>query len=599
MKRILTLAFVGTLAAIVAGCSGGNGGDPQSYFGGAARELGNKCQYGAGVITSRHDSRSAAQTAAFRRCESEVTRLAAGAARDTCKATSFTQCAAIAVGYSSATGKCRLTTRSASTLSGAQSSALQGCQTGLGAGADCEVMVAACSGSAGSPHVGYWSTPRRVGGEDGNDGGNGGDPGNRPPVAASTQSYSGNVGAAWTWTRQQLEGSFSDPDGDTLTYRATSNSASVASVSISSSGLRIDARAAGSATISVTATDPGGLSATWRIQVTVGQSSSGNRPPVAASTQSYSGNVGAAWTWTRQQLEGSFSDPDGDTLTYRATSNSASVASVSISSSGLRIDARAAGSATISVTATDPGGLSATWRIQVTVGQSSSGNRPPVAASTQSYSGNVGAAWTWTRQQLEGSFSDPDGDTLTYRATSNSASVASVSISSSGLRIDARAAGSATISVTATDPGGLSATWRIQVTVNRPSTPPPPPSYYGAISTDIENTTCRLRPGGIITNSRSQPEARRDAINLCVSDGGTRRGCSSHVTEFGSAYRRNIECGALAYGDLSSDGCGYETGIGGTISAAEQNALSNCRSRYSNCRLVPPETGVRFANCTD
>ena len=92
----------------------------------------------------------------------------------------------------------------------------------------------------------------------------------------------------------------------------------------------------------------------------------------------------------------------------------------------------------------------------------------PQAAAARTLSGNVGSSWTWTRAELESAFRDPDGDTLTYRATSNLAAVASASISSSGLRIEANAAGTATISVTATDPGGLSATWRIAVTVNQP-----------------------------------------------------------------------------------------------------------------------------------
>ena len=103
-------------------------------------------------------------------------------------------------------------------------------------------------------------------------GGNGGGtPTNGAPQAAAARTLSGNVGSSWTWTRAELESAFRDPDGDTLTYRATSNLAAVASASISSSGLRIEANAAGTATISVTATDPGGLSATWRIAVTVNQ----------------------------------------------------------------------------------------------------------------------------------------------------------------------------------------------------------------------------------------------------------------------------------------------------------------------------------------
>ena len=59
-------------------------------------------------------------------------------------------------------------------------------------------------------------------------------------------------------------------------------------------------------------------------------------------------------------------------------------------------------------------------------------------------------------------FSDPDGDPLTYGASSSSASVASVSVSGTTLTIAAVAAGSATVTVTASDPGGLSVQQRVQ-----------------------------------------------------------------------------------------------------------------------------------------
>ena len=67
---------------------------------------------------------------------------------------------------------------------------------------------------------------------------------------------------------------------------------------------------------------------------------------------------------------------------------------------------------------------------------------------------------------LSAAFSDPDGDTLTFSDDASSdTAVATVALSGSTLTITAVAAGTSTISVTATDPGGLSATGSVVLTV--------------------------------------------------------------------------------------------------------------------------------------
>ena len=64
-------------------------------------------------------------------------------------------------------------------------------------------------------------------------------------------------------------------------------------------------------------------------------------------------------------------------------------------------------------------------------------------------------------------FSDPAGDALTYAADSNDAGTVTASVSGSILTLTPVAAGMATVTVTARDPGGLSATQTIDVTVLR------------------------------------------------------------------------------------------------------------------------------------
>ena len=70
-------------------------------------------------------------------------------------------------------------------------------------------------------------------------------------------------------------------------------------------------------------------------------------------------------------------------------------------------------------------------------------------------------------------FRDPDGDALTYRATSTPAGVASVTVLGSTVTVAPVAVGTSTVQVTATDPDGLSATQSFRVRVTAPFTDHP------------------------------------------------------------------------------------------------------------------------------
>ena len=252
-----------------------------------------------------------------------------------------------------------------------------------------------------------------------------------------------------------VSGAFSDPDADALSYEATSDASSVATASVSGSDVTVTGEAPGSATITVTATDPGDLSATQTFEVTV---TPANRAPTAsAAIPDQSVEEG---TQVTVGVSGAFSDPDADALSYEATSDASSVATASVSGSDVTVTGEAPGSATITVTATDPGDLSATQTFEVTV---TPANRAPTAsAAIPDQSVEEG---TQVTVGVSGAFSDPDADALSYEATSDASSVATASVSGSDVTVTGEAPGSATITVTATDPGDLSATQTFEVTV--------------------------------------------------------------------------------------------------------------------------------------
>ena len=229
--------------------------------------------------------------------------------------------------------------------------------------------------------------------------------------------------------------------------------------SVSGSTLTVSAVAPGTATLTVTARDNDGASVTQRFDVTVPQPNRAPRPvgTIPAQTLAPGG---------RTTIDASryFSDPDGDALSYTATSSNSGVATASVSSSTVTITAVATGSATITVTARDPEGLTAAQPARVTVSQANRAPRPVGSIPAQTI--NPGSTATVDASRY---FSDPDGDALTYTATSSNSGVARSSVSGSRVTITAGSTGSATITVTARDPGGLTATQQARVTVRSDS----------------------------------------------------------------------------------------------------------------------------------
>ena len=288
-------------------------------------------------------------------------------------------------------------------------------------------------------------------------------PANRAPTASGT--IGDHTQVAGLEVTVDVSGAFSDPDGDALTYTASSGNSDVATVSVSGSDVTVSGVAAGTTTITVTATDPDGLSASQTFDVTV---EAANQPPaVVDAIEDQTVEAGAEVT---VDVSAAFSDPDDDDLTYEATSDTPDIATASVSGSEVTVGGVAAGTATITVTATDPDGLSGSQTFTVMVEAASDANQAPAtAAAIEDQTVDTGAEVT---VDVSAAFSDPDGDDLTYEATSDAPDVATASVSGSDVTVGGVAAGTATVTVTATDPGGLSASQTFDVTVEAANQPP-------------------------------------------------------------------------------------------------------------------------------
>ena len=328
-------------------------------------------------------------------------------------------------------------------------------------------------------------------------------PANRAPAAVG--SIPAQTIPAGESATVDVASNFSDPDGDALTYAAASSNASVASASVSGSNVTITGVAAGSATVTVTARDPGGLTATQSIGVTV---EAVNRAPEAVGTiEDVTMEVGNA---VIQGLSAFFSDPDDDELTFAATISDTTIATISVSGEAVTIDGIAPGSATVTATATDPGGLSATQEFTATV--TAANRAPEVVDAIPAQTVQSGGSAT---VDVSANFSDPDGDELTFAATSSDTTVATVSVSGAAVEIAAVAPGSATVTVTATDPGGLSATQEFTATVTAANRAP-------EVVDTIPSQT--VQSGGSVTldvsANFSDPDGDALAYAASSSDGG-------------------------------------------------------------------------------
>lgn len=253
-----------------------------------------------------------------------------------------------------------------------------------------------------------------------------------------------------------VSGNFTEPDGQALSYSASSSNQEVATVAASGARIAVTAVSAGMATVTVTATDPGGASAAQSFEVTVP-----NRAPEPTGT--IPAQTVQAGDDETVDLAPYFTDPDGDALDYSASSSAPSVATASVSGTAVTVAGVAKGTATITVTATDPAGESAEQMFQVTVP-----NRAPEArGSIPAMTVRVGDDETVNVAQY---FTDPDGDALVYSASSSAASVATASPSGSTVTVTATGKGTAMVTVTATDPAGESAeqTFRVTVPNRRP-----------------------------------------------------------------------------------------------------------------------------------
>ena len=284
-------------------------------------------------------------------------------------------------------------------------------------------------------------------------------PVNDLPVAAPIAPQANDDGAA---VSLDVSAAFSDPDGDPLTYAATGLPPGLSidpDTGEIAGTLTPDASQGGPYTVTVTAVDPSGEMAATSFEWSVA-----NPPPVAGD------NVIATPedTPVTFDVRGNDADPDGDPLTVTAFTNPAN-GTVSLNPDGaLTYTPKPGfnGADTFTYTIDDGDGGTDTATVTIAVGPV---NDDPVATAIPVQNSNDGE--TIAPLDVSGVFSDPDGDALTYTATSLppglSIDPATGEIAGT-LTPDASQGGPYTVTVTAADPSGETAATRFQWNVANP-----------------------------------------------------------------------------------------------------------------------------------
>ncbi len=274
---------------------------------------------------------------------------------------------------------------------------------------------------------------------------------------------------------------FSDPEGATLAYVARSNRSGVAAASVTGSTLSITPKAAGSAAITLTATDPGGLSAAQHVAVEVSAAPKPPPPPAEPLSAAITGPSqivsGTSHTWRSTVTGGRPSYSYSWYVATRCTnldhlrardepcalqwSGAGSGASLTraITTTGAYAHIR------LVVSDSDSPGSSAEDRHSVEVKQPN--NAPLANGSVASRTLTLGSSAT--RLNVSSWFTDKDGDQLRYAVSSSPSGVVGASIPSNGvaLTLSAVKAGATTVTVTARDPSNASARQSFGVRVNR------------------------------------------------------------------------------------------------------------------------------------
>ncbi len=433
---------------------------------------------------------------------------------------------------------------------------------------------------------------------------------NDPPVTVGTLPARNNVDGQ-AGVNVATAGGFSDVDNATLTYSVTGLPAGL-SINATTGVITgtIDRSASqvsgGVYTVRVTATDAGGLSATQAFSWTV------TNPAPVATNDAVSTPEDTPVTIN---VLANDSDPDGDPLAVIAAVASIGQAAINPNNTiTYTPPANFSGTVTINYTISDGQGGTASAQVTITV---TPVQDPPVVVTPLANRTNADAQ-AGISVATAGSFTDPDGDTLTYAVTGLPAGlsinpatgVISGTIDRSASQVNG---GAYTVTVTATDPGGRSVSTSFTWTVTNPAptagndsatTNEDTPVTVSVLANDSDpdgdpltvtaasaiNGTVVINANGTLTYSPNANFNGTDTITYTISDGqgGT---ATATVTVTVNSVNDLPVAGTLG-NQADSDNESVSISVAGAFSDPDGDALTYGVTGLPAGLSINPVTGV-------
>jgi PKD repeat protein len=358
-------------------------------------------------------------------------------------------------------------------------------------------------------------------------------PNNAPSIFSCSNSGSTTLGSS-----SSVSYSISDPEGHSFTTAVNWGDGTSSAGGASSASHTYGAT--GTYSLSITATDSQGASSTRNCGSLTINAAPNNPPNIASCTAPASATTGMLTT-----ISYSISDPEGHSFTTAVNWGDGTSSAGGLSSASHTYFA--AGSYSVTITATDSLGMSSTRNCGViTV---TSNNPPNIASCTAPASGTIGNTVT-----LSYSISDPEGHSFTTVVNWGDGTT-STGGASSATHIYS-AAGTYSISITSTDSLGAASSRNcgtITVT-NVPNNPPNIASCTAPASVSVGTTAT-------ISYSISDPEGHSFTVTVIWGDGTSSTGgasSASHVYSAPGTYAVTITA-TDSLGASSSRNCGTIT----------------------------------------
>ena len=607
MKRTLVLVFAVVLVAIVAGCGGGGGGGggptttptPTPKYGALSHAVGSDCAFLVGAISIGSASQSSVSSAARSACQTSANQRAqaAGTSSPSCaQPRTFRDCAAFAAGEDTA-GRCYIAFAAGSSRSAVRQTARNTCESRLGSGANCEDLNSACTSDTSSPPVGVWTpTPTapppggvgstQVGNEFGRTSTSGRTNLNLTCTDDVVFSNSGNVvlpsvdvvalpSASGTVTLEY--DAYNIPDRfvvevggrvmiDTQ-YVGTSNSVAEVNAILNRYGFTPTSQAS--------IISPGGGSRSFPKAAGV----------TSAVVRVYAPLEGTAWEVTLKfagsscQSTGPGPNTPVEDVNVTIPASCARQVQVCVRDheceDGDQVRVSLNGSVIFS------GELFNAWDCQNVPVRQGANRFELFAINGTGFKGNCSHRDVNTGEIVITGGNTRGNQSWRHSGGTGSHANLNVTIGPSG----------GTCTPTGSEPGSNTGPGTGPGTGTR---------LYGAVATAF-HSQCQGRAVGMSSGHSDEASAISKALQECrARRSSSLPGCEV-LDRFGSAYTGYNECAAVAYGEQRISGnlteCRLLVGIGSTESAAQSDALSECRSGGFSCSLEPSDRGGLLSAC--